>query len=520
MNDLEIVQVFIITQIICKNSCNYNKGIVFFMLIIACEEQKCCNSFHLNNIVKRNFNKQNLNVSNYELGLEDNYLQDKFRGKNNEKQDYIDIEHFKEESNLNKKGSKSLDTTKINNYIDIDYFQEVKELGKINYKNKGNKKEIDKSLTSKKIQADNANVQINTENKINKYVDIDYFQRGKDLQKENYKKVNKEKVHEKDNEVLRKRLEYFKKQKESEYDALKNSITEEHILEEKCTLENMHKNIKVEDNLRQVVKSKNGKKTILGLYKVDNEEIINNKRFYKKTFYKERNNIENFDKQKLNKEINEKENKSLNDIKEKEDKVKDKKNIVLAPVKLGSCTIEELFSGIIEFKGKIISIENIKNDITLKGITIMKSKIDESKATLIYDGYIKTQIEYLKPKKISNSNIEAKSEIYITFVNFSGQQDIILNEGIKLINNIEKKIKASIKEYKFSTNDKLIDKVNRKDFAEKDKLKDHVEAINKKNKNICDKEETRFDLYKKCKLNIVCKCTVDILKENLVEITN
>lgn len=166
---------------------------------------------------------------------------------------------------------------------------------------------------------------------------------------------------------------------------------------------------------------------------------------------------------------------------------------VKVPVLVGSTNIIELFHGRVTFSKPIISILKVTNEIFITSKSILPNiHTNANNAELHYEGFLKTQLEYLEDIIIEKYQIKCDSKHYIMLIPFSGTKNLNLTDEI----------------------------INSPDVI----LKDLTLDINKSTffVNTCLEEPTKgnnyVNLYKTCNLTVKAECDISLYRKKLVDL--
>lgn len=238
--------------------------------------------------------------------------------------------------------------------------------------------------------------------------------------------------------------------------------------------------------IKSSTKITNKSTTYNNLYKKDNKININNS-FNQLQLSKGEINKDKFNKDKFNKDefI-----KNLNPIIQKP--ITDFKTKV--PVLIGSTNITEVFHGKINFSTPIISILKVTNElfITNKSLFPTLTCTNNNNSTLYYEGFLKTQLEYLKGISTKESEITAGSKYYIMCIPFSGSKSLNINDEIINSTNI------------ILQNFTL--EINKSTFS----IDNHLDEPVKGNKYI--------NFYKSCNLTVKVDCHISLYRKKLIQL--
>lgn len=182
-------------------------------------------------------------------------------------------------------------------------------------------------------------------------------------------------------------------------------------------------------------------------------------------------------------------------IKNKQDLYKQNNSIVKVPVLVTECNIKELFTIELAFNNKnIIEILSTSNELKIKHIYLNINKSNGYKGgTVMYEGVLKTTIQYLSPTYVEKSCLGGVPKYHIVFTKFNGCEKVNINKYTVENQNYLKNIIVNMKKSEFA-----------------------VENMLCKPKRINE----YMDFYNEAKLLISSKCKLEIYREKLVKLND
>lgn len=166
---------------------------------------------------------------------------------------------------------------------------------------------------------------------------------------------------------------------------------------------------------------------------------------------------------------------------------------VKVPVLVGSTNITELFHGKVTFGKPIISILKITNEVFITSKSILPNlHTNANNAVLHYEGFLKTQLEYLEDVIIEKYQIKCDSKHYIMLIPFSGSKDLNITDEI-------------INSHNIVFTDFTLD-IDKSTFFVDTCLEEPVKG----NKYV--------NLYKTCDLAVKIECEISLYRKKLVDL--
>lgn len=161
------------------------------------------------------------------------------------------------------------------------------------------------------------------------------------------------------------------------------------------------------------------------------------------------------------------------------------------PVLVGSTNITEIFHGNVNFCKPIISILKVTNEIFITDKSVLPTiHTNSNNAVLHYEGFLKTQLEYLEDVNIDDYQIKCDSKHYIMLIPFCGSKELTFSDEI---------IKSSDIVIKDFTLD-----VNKSKFSVDTCLEEPVKA------------NQYINLYKTCNLTVKVECDISLYRKNII----